>query len=359
MKAKTILCSLFLASLSTSAITVDFDDLNVPEGGFYKGADGAGCFVSQGVTFVTNYDSIYDSWDGIAYSDLGYKTPTASDYADQFYVALPPDAILPAVVIFNTYAVGYYSSYNGAIPTILLPDGLDCPASVLVNNSAYTWASMTYGDGFARQFAAGDWLKLTITGYDGTDTATADVTGTVDFYLADLRDADPANHYILASFYNVDLTPLGTNVKTITFSFSSSDTGEWGMNTPSYFVFDNFEAYGAYLWGNPDAWDQTWYGNVYAFKNGEGWMFSDENMCYQYAIGTTDGMWVYDRELGWSWTAHDVYPYVYFENYSMWGYFYAGHSETDRWYCLWNDALSGALPDYPYATAAEISALNN
>jgi len=37
----------------------------------------------------------------------------------------------------------------------------------------------------------------------------------------------------------VDLTSLGTQVVSLEFELTSSDVGEFGMNTPSYFLFDN------------------------------------------------------------------------------------------------------------------------
>ena len=67
------------------------------------------------------------------------------------------------------------------------------------------------------------------------------MTGTKDYYLADLRDE--AKAYIINDWRYVDLSGLG-KVKTIGFEMSSSDTGDWGMNTPAYFCFDNFGAEG-------------------------------------------------------------------------------------------------------------------
>jgi hypothetical protein len=67
---------------------------------------------------------------------------------------------------------------------------------------------------------------LTIT---GKDEAGAE-TDSVDFMLADGTE-------IVDSWTWVDLSSLG-EVKSIVFSLSSSDTGPFGMNTPSYFAID-------------------------------------------------------------------------------------------------------------------------
>ncbi|MCW5623505.1 MAG: DUF4465 domain-containing protein [Burkholderiales bacterium] len=98
---------------------------------------------------------------------------------------------------------------------------------------------MLNGDFFAKAFggASGDdpdWFALTITGHD----AAGDATGTVDFHLADYRFADNSLDYVVTDWTLVDLSALGT-VSSLTFSLSSSDVGDFGMNTPAYFALDN------------------------------------------------------------------------------------------------------------------------
>ena len=78
---------------------------------------------------------------------------------------------------------------------------------------------MLNGNRFAKKFggASGtdpDWFMLTITGKN----ASGDMTGSFDFYLADFRDADSANHYIVNNWIPVAFTALGNNVKTLEFS---------------------------------------------------------------------------------------------------------------------------------------------
>ena len=67
------------------------------------------------------------------------------------------------------------------------------------------------------------------------------MTGTKEYYLADLRDE--ATAYIINDWRYVDLSVLGEVTK-IGFALSSTDGGDWGMNTPAYFCFDNFGATG-------------------------------------------------------------------------------------------------------------------
>ena len=56
---------------------------------------------------------------------------------------------------------------------------------------------------------------------------------TVDFDLA-----NGAN--VVDSWELVDLSTLGT-VYGLSFGLSSSDNGDWGMNTPAYFAMDNLD----------------------------------------------------------------------------------------------------------------------
>ena len=103
-------------------------------------------------------------------------------------------------------------------------------------NNTYAALSMKNGDAFSKQFSYDDedWFKLVITAYDKDGKATG---AAVDFYLADFRTS--ASSGIVTEWTKVDLTPLGSNVHTIKFDFESSDSGDWGMNTPGYFCFDN------------------------------------------------------------------------------------------------------------------------
>jgi hypothetical protein len=105
-----------------------------------------------------------------------------------------------------------------------------------VTNSAFAVLSMRDGDDFSKKFSVEDqdWFKLVITAYDKDDNRTG---ATVEFYLADFRTATSPG--IITEWTKVDLKPLGNRVHTVKFDLQSSDVGDWGMNTPAYFCFDN------------------------------------------------------------------------------------------------------------------------
>lgn len=102
-----------------------------------------------------------------------------------------------------------------------------------VCNNPYAYYAIQKGNPPARKFEQGDWFKLVAHGLDGQDKET----GTVEYYLADYR-SDNADEWTLNDSWQwLDLSSLG-QVASIYFTMESSDTGEWGMNTPSYFCLD-------------------------------------------------------------------------------------------------------------------------
>ena len=135
----------------------------------------------------------------------------------------------------KNYGVAYCAAFNGPCYATVLADEATVVPGFYITNSAYAYSSMTNGDGFAKKFGQGDWFLLTIKGYD----AEGNVTGTKEYYLADLREADKA--YIVNDWRYVDLSGLG-KVSKLGFELTSTDNGDYGMNTPAYFCFDNFGA---------------------------------------------------------------------------------------------------------------------
>jgi hypothetical protein len=96
---------------------------------------------------------------------------------------------------------------------------------------------MRDGDQFAKKFGGDsgndeDFFKLEIQGFRGTVA-----TGSVDFFLADYRFANNSQDYLVDQWARVNLSSLGA-VDSLKFALSSSDLGQFGMNTPAYFAMD-------------------------------------------------------------------------------------------------------------------------
>ena len=220
----SLLCAAMVSTTSFAQNVADFEDLGLAAESFWNGADGSGSFTSGDYTFVNNFTDWGEygtSWDGFAYS-----TMTATTYAsldDQYNCCVGHGANDS-----KTFAVFFYNSYAKITPSVTRKDGASFQLKACyVTNSAYAYTSMKEGDAYAKKFGDDDWFLITATGY------LDDVkVGTAEYYLAQ-------NGKITDAWEIFDLSEIGT-VDRVEFSLSSSDTGEWGMNTPAYFCLDNF-----------------------------------------------------------------------------------------------------------------------
>lgn len=231
MNTSRIAAALVAASLASgahAALTVStFDDLPLSANShFFPGTSTA--FVSGAASF--NHDFTDYGW-GCCWSGWTYSNQTDTTtpgFENQFSAYAGSGAGGSA-----NYALAYLGS-----PVIRF----DAPAqlaSVDVSNTTYAALSMLQGDSFAKKFGGdsgndADFFKLTFIGLNAADQET----GRVDFYLADYRFADNSLDYVINSWASVNLSSLGT-VSALKFQLSSSDNGDFGMNTPAYFAIDN------------------------------------------------------------------------------------------------------------------------
>lgn len=129
------------------------------------------------------------------------------------------------------YLVGFYSPYMSARPVdMVFTDGQSYdPLSVYINLNSYTFYSVLLGDGYARAFSNSDQLTLTIHGVAADETEK-----TVDVSLASCSNGDLT---IARGWKLVDLSSLGT-VNELYFTMTTTDSGDYGANTPLYFCLD-------------------------------------------------------------------------------------------------------------------------
>jgi len=206
----------------------DFEDLYLKENSYWDGSGDAKGFISGDAFFSYSNSGGYIS--DFVYSNK-FDTTTAG-YKNSF----------TAITGRGYGGSGNYAVVNVFSPYIKLLGALKGTTitGFFVTNTTYGALSMRDGDMFSKKFggASGDdedWFKLTVKGFlNGVEKMNQ-----VDFYLADYRSPDNVFDYIVNTWEWVDLTPLG-NVDSLTFELSSSDVGEWGMNTPAYFAMDNF-----------------------------------------------------------------------------------------------------------------------
>lgn len=212
------------AALSAAG-TATFDDLSFStatptyENGRYL--NGAPSFTSGGVAFKNAYDPTYDSWEGFAYSKQRDATSAGLDGQYAAYSG--------AAFSGTSYGVSF-----GDGATISLPTGQRI-LGMEVTNTTYAALAILNGDPYniSKPFATGSFFALTATGY-----ANGLATGSASFNLADYRFADPSKDYVVKDWTYFDLSGLGT-ATSVVFSYASSDVGQYGINTPTYFALDD------------------------------------------------------------------------------------------------------------------------
>lgn len=141
----------------------------------------------------------------------------------------------------SNYAVGYVNFAGTTFPGISyidLPTGFSAK-SARITNTTYAALSILNGDQFAKKFGGvsgddPDFFLLTITGLD----ATNQTVGSTDFYLADYRFGDNSQDYIVDTWELIDLSGLAGATR-LSFAVTSSDIGQFGLNTPAYVALDD------------------------------------------------------------------------------------------------------------------------
>lgn len=295
----------FISKQEFAQVTSDFENLNLK---YWNGSSKPkGTSFKSGNAVFPNYFNSYWSG-GWAYSRV---TDSVTEGYTNMYAARTAKGYQSPI-----YLVGQQNSH------IIISDSsaTDTVNGFYVTNSTYAYYSMAKGDGFAKKFGGStgndpDWFKLTIRKYlNGTLALDS-----LEFYLADFRDADNAKDYIVKDWTWIDLSSLG-KVDSLEFTLSSSDVGSWGMNTPAFFCLDqlktkknisNFDELNLWYWNGSEQplgssfasgdaifpnkyqnyWSKGWaystvqdsttpgYKNMYAARTGSG--FASEN----YAIG--------------------------------------------------------------------------
>jgi hypothetical protein len=232
-----LVLTLFLCASSAARAEIStFEDLGLPATSFNNNAGPGGFFVSGGNAFNNSYSPAFGGiWHGWAISSM---TDTSTSGFTNQYSAIPGSGSGGS----QTYGVAFTFDEPGLVNPlhpdaafVNLADGTQ-PKAIDVTNTTYAYLSMLQGDSIAHAFGLGDFLLLTITGYNGLDGAGG-VVGEVDFYLANFLGS---NAYIVNTWQTVDLTSLA-GARSLRFGLESSDNDPvFGMNTPAYFAADNF-----------------------------------------------------------------------------------------------------------------------
>lgn len=188
------------------------------------------------VLFHFSHSAIVTEWDGVSYYSWNGFTPSiASDQKDytgedwiehQWSPMTPEQQATTNVNILANWDVQEENTPAQECKSLVITDvngDVFTPGLISVTNTTYGYYAMKNGTAFSRRFTGDDWTKITAYG-----VYKDKVMSESEFYLA--KDGN-----ILDQFRLWDLSGLG-EVEKVVFKMSSSDTGQYGMNNPAYFV---------------------------------------------------------------------------------------------------------------------------
>lgn len=235
LKHLLAICSLLVASFAAHAqFTFSFDDLPLDSANYdYTRMVDTGdyYFDHTALPLSIRFFGRKESWGGFAGFTYSNMTDTTTQSFTNDKAAITGKG-------FNNSEK--YAVFYGPGPGLKVAGGAYV-SKVQVTNSTFSTLSMKNGDAFAKKFGGvsgddPDYFLVTIYGYLNGQMKT----DSVNFYLADFRSANNADDYIVSSWKEVSLLGLGI-VDSLSFKFSSSDTGTFGINTPSYVCLDDIE----------------------------------------------------------------------------------------------------------------------
>lgn len=236
---KLLLLLPFWLLVSANAQTIEgFENVVLDSGKVLNGSDGQTVhyFQNGGMNFPVSWDTTYKYWSsGWALSKVNYNKVENSDYGKHLFAAAPGYGVEDGRG--KAFMVGQNSSY------FLLNNTKDFPLeSFYVGNSTYALNSMKFGDFAGKKFGGK-------TGKDQDSFVLVvrchkkgKLLDSQRIFLADFRFSDSTKDYISDKWTKVSVKEPLTD--SISFELLSSDNGQWGMNTPAFFVLDGVR----FLW---------------------------------------------------------------------------------------------------------------
>ena len=237
MKIKLLLLSLMLTLICQAQylhprVYSTFDNLPIDKSDtFNNGADRLGGITTFGRYFSNSYDTTWGSWSGWALSNM--RDDSTQGFTNQ-YSAITGSGVSGT----SNYMVAYQS------PVIVF-DSATAVSGAYITNNAYAYYEMLNGSNFSKKFGGTtgndpDYFKLIVKCYlNGYSVATNEMM------LADYTSSNNDEDYILNTwqFFDFDAdSSFDVVADSIVFSFESTDNGNWGINTPTYFCMDDLNA---------------------------------------------------------------------------------------------------------------------
>lgn len=229
--------TIFTALSLNAQQTIGFEGVILAPESFNNGSDFSGGFFENGVVFPNTYNP---DWGG--YMESGFAVSNMTDVTTAGFTNQYSSFAGSGAASSANYGVCYG---NGSI--LFAGQGVDL-LSIDVTNTTYAALSMRDGDAYGKVFGSANDANGNPDGTNGEDfykmwifahAEDGSKIDSTDFYLADYRFSDNNQDYIVDEWTTVDLSFVGETVYALSFQLESSDMGDWGMNTPSYFAVDS------------------------------------------------------------------------------------------------------------------------
>lgn len=240
MKKVLIITSLVCGFITKSQTVADFETFSLTANSNYHSISSTP-FQTSNAVFEYEWDPSFGGfWAG------GFSYTNKYDSANGTFA--------------NLFGVKPYKGYNNSATYLVAQDRglieLKVPFKTVdgfyITNTTFAFKSIKNGNQFSRKFgdttgtgsgttiAQGsypDYFKVTAKGYlNGTMKQDSSV-----FFLADYRFSDNTKDYVVNDWRWFNTSNLGM-VDSIRFFMYSTDTNQFGMNTPAFFGIDNFTA---------------------------------------------------------------------------------------------------------------------
>ena len=221
-------------------VSEGFEKITLDSGKTLNGSDGTVMhyFATGELNFPVSWDSTYKYWaSGWALSKIINNKVEPPNYAEHLYGSAT------GYGVENSKGKAFMVGQSASFFNVKRKNAGDFPLKgFYVSNSAYAYNSMKFGDMFAKKFggASGndeDSFILIIRCYKNSNPVDSQRV-----VLADFRYNDANKDFILNQWKFVSLKDAYTD--SISFDMVSSDNGQFGMNTPAFFVLDGVEFYG-------------------------------------------------------------------------------------------------------------------
>ena len=145
-----------------------------------------------------------------------------------FLVAYSQQIPSEKLVANKAYDLSTYKTY-----VEITDDNISSVKTLNLALSPWTYYNITEGDAYARKFTKGDFYAVHIYGLDSNKKLTS--AEPVTYYLADFRNGE---NKVDTSWQSVNVSKLG-KVKYLLFFVETTDVGNYGANTATYFLLDN------------------------------------------------------------------------------------------------------------------------